>query len=360
MGHASLASALLASDATGAALSLDQILAASRSAAELTRQMLAYSGRGKFVVEEIDLSILIRETSDFARTLISKKAEVAVNLAPDLPHIDADRGQIRQVLVNLLTNASESLENAAGHITITTGLVWVDRAEISTYGSGAKLPEGEYVFVEVKDTGCGMDHETIQRIFDPFFTTKFTGRGLGLAAVIGIVRGHKGHLTVESAVGRGSTFRLLFPSSPHSSPATATKEVAIGADSDWKGSGVALVADDEKGIRDMAAAVLSRAGFTVITAHDGLDAVRKFRQHQASISIVLLDLTMPGMDGIEVLQHIRRLSTEVKVVLSSGYNLQEIDERLTPGLVDGFLCKPYQPSDLVAIVRAAIARPERD
>ena len=354
MGNASIALSLLPPDFAEVRQSLDQVLAASHSAADLTRQMLAYSGRGKFLIEEIDLSRLVRETSDFVRTLISKKAEVTISLAPGLPQIQGDAAQIRQVLVNLLTNASESLANAPGRLTISTGSVWVGSAEMFTYGSGARLPEGEYVFIEVKDTGCGMDHETVQRIFDPFFTTKFTGRGLGLAAVLGIVRGHKGNLTVESAPGRGSTFRVLFPSSALSSPDQGAAATTENPGSEWRGSGLALVVDDEQGVRDMAAAVLERAGFTVITAHDGPDAVLKLQEHQTSIDIVVLDLTMPGMDGIEVLQHIGRLSTGTKVVLSSGYNLQEIDQRLTPGLIAGFLRKPYVPSDLLNSVRAAI------
>jgi PAS domain S-box-containing protein len=357
MGHASFALSLLPPSVT-AARSMEEVLSAAESAAQLTHQMLAYSGRGKFIIEEIDLSDLVEQASHFVRSLISKKADLSVRLAPGLPRLQGDATQIRQVLINLLTNASESLENTAGSIHVTTGAVWVKKDEMVTYGSAVTLPEGQYVFIEVQDTGCGMDPETIERIFDPFFTTKFTGRGLGLAAVIGIVRGHKGTLSVESAPGRGSRFRVLFPSS---GPSLASETPPLARDTDagtsWNGHGVALVVDDEHAVREVAADCLRRAGMTVITGVDGPDGVRKFKEHQATIDVVVLDLTMPGMDGIDVLQEIRRMAGEVRVVLSSGYNLNDLGDRVASNLISGFLRKPYLPSDLIKTVRAAMDDP---
>ena len=351
MGHASLALSISPGN-TPASKSMEAVLAASRSAAELTQQMLAYSGRGKFMIEPISLSRLVDETGRFVNTLLSKKAKLRLKLASDPPPIHGDAAQIRQVLVNLLTNASDSLGDKPGVITIMTGSVAVDENEILAIGSGSWIPAGQYVFIEVTDTGCGMDQETLARIFDPFFTTKFTGRGLGLAAVLGIVRGHHGTLSVESQPGKGSTFRVLFPSGGISSIQLARSPQVKEAE--WHGSGVVLVVDDEPTVRDVAAEVLSRAGLTVITAVDGPDAIRQFKANYEHISVVVLDLTMPGMDGIEVLQQINGIKPGLKVFLSSGYNLQDLDMRLAPNAVAGFLRKPYVPGELIKCMRAVI------
>jgi CheY-like chemotaxis protein len=335
---------------TPALTSIDSVLAASKSAAQLTQQMLAYSGRGKFVVEAVDISEFVQETSRFAVSLISKKATIRHQLAPDPPIIQADISQLRQILINLLTNASDALHENAGFIDVKTGSLWIGENEYPVVGSQSKLPAGEYVFLEVADTGCGMDQDTLTRIFDPFFTTKFTGRGLGLAAVMGIVRGHSGTLDVQSEPGVGSRFRVFFPASH--SPAT-TLSIPSEADwTEWTGRGVVLVVDDEPLVRQLAAETLKRAGLTVITAIDGLDGIRQFKANMPGIGAVLLDMTMPGMNGIEVFQQISASAPNVKVFLCSGYNMQDLDRRSGLDGIAGFLRKPYLPNELIKCVRS--------
>ena len=353
MGHASLAQLSLP-EGSSARTSIDAVLTASHSAAELTRQMLAYSGRGKFVIQVINISRLIEETSRFVATLLSKKAVLRLNLDPALPAIRGDASQIRQVLINLLTNASESLGDKAGEIRVSTGVLRAMKGEIHGLDPNGTLSPGEYVFLEVADTGCGMDQATLARVFEPFFTTKFTGRGLGLAAVIGIVRGHGGTMQVQSEPGRGSNFRVLFPAAAHSK-ADASPAVDA-ADVEYHIDGVVLVVDDEPMVRDLTAKILEGTGLTVMTAVDGHDAIRVFTQHSDEIRVVLLDLTMPGMDGIEVLQQITKINARVKVFLSSGYNLQDLDLRLGPKAVAGFLRKPYLAGDLIRCMRLAFAK----
>ena len=210
IGNASLAQELLPPGNPAAEL-LDGVIKTGEQAAHLTRQMLAYSGKGRFVVEALDLSALIPEIGGLVRPSISKKIALHFDLEEDLPPIEADRGQIQQVFMNLVLNAAEAIGSHDGLISVRTGVQNVDDAYVRLHPEAAELKPGEYVFLEVRDTGCGMDDATRAKIFDPFFSTKFTGRGLGLAAVAGIVRGHKGAISVTSAPGQGSCFTVLFP-----------------------------------------------------------------------------------------------------------------------------------------------------
>jgi two-component system cell cycle sensor histidine kinase/response regulator CckA len=356
MGHASMAKLLLP-EYSAALSSIDSVLAASKSAAQLTQQMLAYSGRGKFVVEAIDISEFVRETSRFALSLVSKKATIRYQLAPDIPIIQVDVAQLRQILINLLTNASDALIDNPGLIDVQTGSVWIRDNEYPVVGSHSTLPPGEYVFLEVSDTGCGMDQETLARIFDPFFTTKFTGRGLGLAAVMGIVRGHAGTLDVHSKPGGGSRFRVFFPVGHSLAP---TPSAQVESDwTKWTGRGVVLVVDDEPLVRELAAETLKRAGLTVITAVDGPDGMQQFKANMPNIGAVLLDMTMPGMNGIEVFQQISAIAPNVKVFLCSGYNMQDLDRQLGLNGLAGFLRKPYMPHELIRCVRGVFGGDDR-
>jgi two-component system, cell cycle sensor histidine kinase and response regulator CckA len=210
MGYASLAETDLPEDSR-ARNSIDQVLAAAKSAADLTQQMLAYSGHGRFILEVLDVGKVIEGMGRLLDSMVSKKVTVRRNLAAALPHIEADSGQVRQVVINLATNAADALGDRRGCIEISTGVMWAEGGELPPLEAGRVLCAGLYVYIEVRDTGCGMDAETQAKIFDPFFTTKFTGRGLGLAAVQGIMRGHRGSIQVTSKVGEGTTFRVLFP-----------------------------------------------------------------------------------------------------------------------------------------------------
>ena len=354
LGNADLALMDL-SPASPARASIKEIEQSAVRAAELCRQMLAYSGRGKFLIEAVSLNDIVSEMTHLLEISISKKAVLRYNLAKNLPAIEADVTQIRQVIMNLIINASEALEEKSGVVAISTGLMRCDRAYLEMTWLNDQLPDGEYVFLEVADTGCGMDEVTRRRIFDPFFTTKFTGRGLGLAAVLGIVRGHKGAIKVYSEPGRGTTFKVLFP-------ATTAMATPVGAEQpggpSWRGQGTILVVDDEETVRAVAQRMLERMGFSVLTASDGREAVETFRAHDGvdggKIACVLLDLTMPHMDGEEAYRELRRIRAGVRVVISSGYGEQEIAQRFAGKGLAGFVQKPYRAEALAKCLRETL------
>ncbi len=303
--------------------------------------MLAYAGKGRFVVETINLSRLVEELTRLLHVSISKKVMLRCQLAEGLPAIEADPAQLRQLAMNLVINAADAIGDADGVITISTGTMQCD--ENCLLGGQLTAPPipGRYVYLEVIDTGCGMDAKTQARIFDPFFTTKFAGRGLGLAAVLGIVRSHRGALKVESEPGRGTTFRVLFPASAKDA-ASAKPE---GKQPPWRGKGTILLVDDEEPVRNVSGKMLERSGFAVLRAGDGLEAIELFRAHGAEVACVLLDLAMPRMDGEETFKELRRIQPDVRVVLASGYSDQEISQRFLNAGLAGFDRKAVQGGD---------------
>jgi PAS domain S-box-containing protein len=320
----------------------------AQRAAELTRQMLAYSGRGRVHVEPADLSQVVEEMSQLLRRVISRQAQLSLRLRRGLPAVVADVTQIRQVVMNLITNASDALADGHGTITLETSLVEATPAMLASTYLDEALPAGPYVCLEVSDTGSGMSSGTAARMFEPFFTTKFTGRGLGLAAVLGIVRGHKGAIDVQSAPGAGTTFRVLLPaSSRRIETVTAPVAAPLG-----QGSGLVMLVDDEEAVRGLARRVLERGGYTVLEATSGEEALERLSTGTDGVLAVVLDLTMPGLSGEATLQEIRRRNIGVPVIVSSGYVPEE------EGTLSGvpFLAKPYKPSDLIKAVRTAIER----
>lgn len=319
--------------------SIGEIEKAARRAADLCRQMLAYSGRGRFVIERIDLSDLVDEMVHLLRTSITKKALLNLNIEKNLPPLMADATQMRQVLMNLVINASEAIGDRSGVITISTGAMDCTSDYLTETYLDENLAPGLYVWLEVSDTGCGMDRETQSRIFEPFFTTKFTGRGLGMAAVLGIVRGHKGALKVYSEPNKGTTFKVLFPVGEEA--VLVTREPGEVDQAEWRGEGLLLLADDEETIRALGKRMLERLGFTVITAADGREAVEIYRERGDEIRAVLLDLTMPHMDGEEAFRALRQIDPGVRVVLSSGYTEHDIVSRFAGKGLAGFMPKPY-------------------
>ena len=332
--------------------SIREIEKAAKRAAELVKQMLAYSGKGRFVVEPIDVGGLIEEISHLLEVSISKKSVLKHNLAENLPTFDGDVTQIRQVIMNLITNASEAIGDKSGVIALSTGAMDCDRAylddinEVVRASLDEPLPEGVYTYIEVADTGCGMDAQTIEKVFDPFFTTKFTGRGLGMFAVLGIVRGHRGALKIYSEVGKGTTFKILFPANelPDNGFAVRRKDQAEGKD--WRGSGTVLIADDEETVCTVVKKMLELMGFSVLTVPDGREALKLFREHANEIVCVLLDLTMPHMDGEEAFRVMRRLHPGVTVILCSGYNEHDATQRFAGKGLAGFIQKPYNMAAL--------------
>jgi signal transduction histidine kinase/CheY-like chemotaxis protein len=316
---------------------------ASLKAADLTRQMLAYSGKGRFVIERINLGQTVREMSQMLEASISKKATLRLVLPPDLPPIAADAAQLRQVIVNLVSNASEALGDRSGDITISTGVSACTRDDLSDRWLHQDLPEGLYVSFSVADTGCGMDKATLSRVFDPFFSTKFTGRGLGLPAVLGIARGHRAAVTVDSEAGRGTTIRIRFPAAPAGLREEATDALPRRAED---GQGTVLLVDDESSLREVGQLMLQRLGYHVLLAADGERALEIVNEKRADIRCVVLDLTMPNMDGAETFRAIRRLDPRVRVIVSSGFDGQDIASRFGGAGPDGFLQKPYTMRDL--------------
>lgn len=322
-----------------------QIEHAAQRAADLCKQMLAYSGKGRFVVQRLNLNELVQESLSLLAVSISKKAALRFESEPDLPAVSADATQLRQVVMNLVINASEALEGAAGEITVTTGTVTVDAAYLATLQFAGELRAGPAVFLAVRDTGSGMTPETIARIFDPFFTTKFTGRGLGLAAVLGIIRGHKGAIKVDSEPGSGTTFRLLLPAAKGLAQPIAPPAPSPSA---WKGSGRVLVIDDEEAVREVSLSILRALGFEAEAAHDGIEGLEKFEAAPGRYTAVLLDLTMPRIDGEETFLRLRQLQPDVKVILMSGYNRVDAINRFTGKGLAGFVQKPFPVETLAA------------
>ena len=350
LGHAGLALTEVDADSP-AHERIEQIQLTAQRAAELTNQMLAYSGKGRFVLQSADLSEIVREMTHLLRTAVERSAEIMLDLDPKLPAFDGDPAQIRQVVMNLITNASDAIGPAVGTISIQTGRMAVTPEYIADAWIGSDLPAGHYVFVEVRDSGCGMDAATVARIFDPFFTTKFTGRGLGLAAVLGIVRGHKGGIKIASEPGRGTTFRVLLPASatPAAPAAVPVKSAPVCV-----AGGRVLVVDDEPGVRTIARESLRRAGFDVTTVNDGAEAIELLGADKG-FQVVLLDMTMPRMNGTEAFRLIKELQPDLPVVLTSGYSAQEAVGRFGNDGIAGFIQKPFMPAALVKAMHDAIS-----
>jgi PAS domain S-box-containing protein len=320
------------------------IMRSSERAADLVRQMLAYSGKGRFVVTLIDLSQKIRETSALISTVIPRSAELDLKLAPELPPVEADPAQIQQVIMNLIINAAEALGEKPGRVTVTTVEEFLDERYIREFNAAYRIEPGRYVHLQVADSGSGMDAATLSKIFDPFFTTKFTGRGLGLSAVLGIVRGHRGALKVHSQPGVGTAFDVYLPS--------AGGEVAPPPEPGRtvRGKGTVLIVDDEELIRRTSASILEHAGFHVFCAENGHRALEVFRERPHAIDLVLLDLSMPNMNGEETLRCLRTIRPDVRVILSSGYGEPDAAAKFEEKGLAGFLQKPYSAATLAETV----------
>jgi PAS domain S-box-containing protein len=352
LGNASLALLGLPPGHANVRTSLDNLEQASVRAADLCKQMLAYAGKGRFVIESLNLSRLVKETADLLELSLQRKSTLKLDLADRLPAFKGDATQVRQILMNLVLNASEALGDKGGAITVRTGCAQVTREYLARVKFNEQAPEGDYVFVDVSDNGCGMDAATQAKIFDPFFTTKFTGRGLGLAAVLGIVRGHKGVIQVYSEPGRGTTFKVFFPAlgEPATPPAPVLPVAATR-----KNSGTVLLMDDEDTVRRVAERILTSSGYQVVAARDGEEGVTFFREAPARFDVVLLDLTMPRMNGEEALRQLREIRPGVRVLLMSGFSEQDTASRFVGRGVSGFLPKPFSVEMLLTKLQDVLA-----
>ena len=350
LGNLNLAHMSLAEDSPAASY-LDSAESTVLRASELTKQMLAYSGKGRFVVKLHDLNKVVQEMAHLLQVSIPKKISLIQHLAYELPPIEADGAQIQQVILNLVTNAADAIGSQEGIITLSTQRVEFDAPTLARSFPGQNLASGPYVSLEVRDTGCGILPETMARIFEPFFTTKPTGRGLGLSAMLGILRGHHAGIQIQSKVGAGSTFTLIFRAQ-EGTVETVPKpaiQTTVGAHE------IILVVDDEPTILETTQAALEGMGYQVLLANDGLEAVELFRARHAEIALVVMDLTMPRMDGREAFEAMLMLKPNARIVLTSGYSEQEsVHQMLGRGLA-GFLPKPYPIAALRKIVQDSLA-----
>ncbi len=333
--------------------SIHQIELAALRAAELCRQMLAYSGKGRLATDLVDLTRIVEETIDLLKVSISKKCTLEFDLARGLPPVKGDATQLNQIAMNLVINASDACGDHGGRILVRTGLMQADRAYLASTYLAPALDPGPYVFLEVSDNGCGMPPDVVDRMFEPFFTTKFSGHGLGLSAVLGIARSHQGAVKVDTAPDRGTTFRLLLPAGegPPAIAPTPRESATLP-----QGAGRILVVDDEDAVREIAARILERFGFAIVSATQGREAVDLFARDPHAFRLVLLDLTMPVMDGVEAFAEIHRLNPDVPVVLMSGYNRTESAERFAGRGLAGFVQKPFEAARLVEAVAAVLER----
>ncbi|MBU5612987.1 CHASE domain-containing protein [Geomonas azotofigens] len=337
-------------DDSPVAPNLKNIETAANRAAYLAKQMLAYSGKGRFLVEKGDLNRLIEELRHVLETS-APNARVKLDLVRPLPVVEADLNQMRQILMNLVQNAAEAIGEQKGEITIRTGSTTLDRDSLKDLVLGENMTEGRHVFVEVVDTGSGMDQEVLTKIFDPFFTTKFTGRGLGLAAVHGIVRGHKGGIRIYSEPGRGTTFKVLLPAGDAASEPVEAAPVR----DDWHGEGKILLVDDEETVLSIGTRMLRELGYTPLAAPGGPEAISVYRDNP-DVTAVILDLTMPGMDGEECFRQLQLLDPKVRVIMSSGFSEQDVVRKFDGKGLAGFIQKPYTLNVLKEVMRKTSQR----
>lgn len=349
LGNAGLALAELPPDSP-VRETIRDIEVAGQRAAELARQMLAYAGRGKVSTGTVDLNGLVEKMTHLLRTSVGAGVHLVLDLAGGLPPVVGDATQIRQVVMNLVINASDAIGGGEGVVRVSTRRVPGSEDLFMRAVVAPGELAAQYVVLEVADTGSGMDEATLSRIFDPFFTTKFAGRGLGLAAVLGIVRGHRGGIAVESRPGAGTRFRVMLPAHDGAGPAARERAEEMP----WRGSGLVIVADDEQSVRAVTARALRAMGFEVLEAEDGAAAVQLFREHQERVALVLLDMTMPRMNGAEAFRAIREADPGARVVMMSGYSEQDATDRLATEGLAGFLQKPYELATLQATVRRVL------
>lgn len=341
LGHAELATLKL-NDKDQVFMHLSEIKKASQRASELSQQMLAYSGKGKFIKEPINFNTIINEMIDLLKVSISKKVQLNLHLDENLPLFEGGVSQIRQVVMNLITNASEAIGDREGEIAIHTGIQIVSEVDDQMLYLNQDIPFGQCVYFEIRDNGCGMDRETIKKIFDPFFTTKFTGRGLGMSAILGIIRGHHGMIHVYSELGLGTRFKVFFPALGQALEDRIEKIMPIKRLSI---SGKVLIVDDEVTILEVAEQYLKSFGIESIKASNGIEGVKVYTEHREELSLIILDLTMPGMSGEEVFNTLQKYDNSVPIILMSGFSEYELKNKYSSKGFSGFIQKPFSFAD---------------
>jgi len=342
LGNAELAKGKLADQAavTG---HLDNIVGSCDHAAELCKQMLAYAGKGSYEVEVLNLNTMVKSMGKLIRASVSSHIALKIKLDQDLPGIEGDLAQIQQLVLNFIVNSAEAIGTDSGEIKVSSGVRNMKRKQLDTLYNGSELSAGQYVVIEVRDNGCGMSKEMQEKIFDPFFTTKKTGSGLGLSAVLGIVRGHHGALQLFSSPGKGTAFRVYLPSTEQAFKEIAVTTVEVES---WQGDGRVLVVDDDLRVRNVARAYVEKLNFDVVTAEDGKEGIAVFKKHHHNLAAVLLDMTMPVMGGVDAMQGMRAIDSSIPIVIVSGYSEIEAGALITGDRPDAFLQKPFKAKDL--------------
>ena len=335
---------------------VDAISVSANVAAQLTEQLLTYSGQARPETAALDVSAQIEALEPLLKSVASDDVELRLSLAPNLLAVEGDAAQITQLVMNLVLNAAEASRGGSSVVEVVTRAVTLTESTLPDLTAGSPLEPGPHIVVEVRDFGCGMDDTTLKSIFDPFFTTKFTGRGLGLASVLGVVQNHAGGVTVESYAGRGSVFSIYLPSTARPIPAMEV------APAELDGHGQILDVDDDESVAEVVQWSLRSYGYTVRSAHDGWSAIEEVERRGSEIDLVLMDLTMPGIDGRETLRRLRQLRPGIRVILSTGYDAAIATEGVPEDQFDGFLQKPFEPSELAAVVKRCLSEndPQRE
>lgn len=349
IGHCSLAKL----GSHSAERSIDEIERAAERAAGLCRQMLAYAGKSQFVQERVNFAELVDDMVRMLQQTISRKVHIKVQLESGLPIISGDASQLRQIVMNLVINASEAIGGEQGEIRIALALAEFEEGRAPRDYLGRDIVPGSYLCLEVSDNGCGMDSETMIRLFEPFYTTKFTGRGLGMSAVLGIITSHQGALQLMSELGSGTTFRIYLPAETGAAAATDAEGVAPVA-IPWQGTGMVLLVEDEAQVRLVARALLEKFGFGVLEAVNGKEALELYRGHAGTIRLVLTDMGMPVMDGHDLVRELHTLDAALPVVIASGFGDSEITSRLDRSEVAGMISKPYNTGQLRDVLRRVV------
>ena len=332
--------------------SLARIERAVERAAELCRQMLAYAGKAPFEQSQVKMTILLNEMTEMCKSTIPRNVQIKLDCPADIPPIMGDIGQLNQIVMNLLINASEAIGDAQGEIRISLAKTEIKDETTDKDHLGKNITPGCYLCLEVADTGCGMDVETRQRIFEPFYTTKFSGRGLGMSAVLGIVTAHMGALQISSHLGQGTTFKVYLPVHIDEFAKDAFFQEVVPVE--WTGSGTVLLVEDEEMIRFMASAMLEELGFTVIAASNGREALELYQKNAAGITLVITDIGMPVMDGYELIAELKKLNRKLPIIVSSGFGDSVVTSRMAREDIAGLLNKPYRFDKLREVLRGVV------
>lgn len=324
-------------------------------AAVLCRQMLTYAGKSIVNPTQVIMWMLVDDVIHTLKTTITQNVVIKTSYSADIPSVLADAGQLRQMVMNLITNAAEAIGKEKGNIKVALSTISIQYDTLVTDYFGESIPPGRYLCLEVTDTGCGMDKETKRRIFEPFYTTTFTGRGLGMSAVLGILKAHKAVFQLLSQPGKGSTIKISLPLQTDE-PAADKSVKQPPAPLPLLGSGTILLVEDEEQIRDIVKIMLEMFGFTVVEAVNGREGLKQYGEYGANIILVITDIGMPVMDGYEMLHELKKINPGLPIIISSGFGDEEVKSRIDFSEIAGFISKPYSPVQFREVLKSAIEK----